>query len=263
MVDIVFDGSVTAGSVALTTAVDETDGGTGQTTYATGDVLYASASNTLSKLAAGSDGEVLTLASGVPSWAAAGGGGYPIAGAGFVNTTSSNFGGMRYFGCIQTGSDSNTSITNITPVGGLALFPIVIDQDIDVTSCQFDITSFSTGGTVHLGIYSTTNGVPDTLHTDFGSVTPTGTGLQTATFTSTTIEQGFYYIGFVIDDASTTISFNVRTQFFSNYWQNSISNSTGGYGVRITTSDYTDMPSSLTETDLSPTSNRIKIALRP
>jgi hypothetical protein len=45
-------------------------GGTGQTSYATGDIVYASATNTLSKLTAGSDGNVLTLASGVPSWAA-------------------------------------------------------------------------------------------------------------------------------------------------------------------------------------------------
>ena len=37
---------------------------------AAGDVLYASGANTLAKLAIGSDTEVLTLASGVPSWAA-------------------------------------------------------------------------------------------------------------------------------------------------------------------------------------------------
>jgi hypothetical protein len=45
-------------------------GGTGLTSYATGDIVYASATNTLSKLTAGTDGNVLTLASGVPSWAA-------------------------------------------------------------------------------------------------------------------------------------------------------------------------------------------------
>jgi hypothetical protein len=38
---------------------------------ATGDILYASGANTLARLAKGSDDEVLTLASGVPSWAAA------------------------------------------------------------------------------------------------------------------------------------------------------------------------------------------------
>lgn len=43
-------------------------GGTGFSTYTTGDIIYASASNTLAKLAAGTNGEVLTLVSGVPSW---------------------------------------------------------------------------------------------------------------------------------------------------------------------------------------------------
>lgn len=57
------------------TAVDELYGGTGQTTYATGDILYASASNTLSKLAAGTNTHVLTLSGGVPTWAAPTGGG--------------------------------------------------------------------------------------------------------------------------------------------------------------------------------------------
>jgi len=42
---------------------------------AAGDILYASGANTLAKLAKGSDDEVLTLASGVPSWAATAGGG--------------------------------------------------------------------------------------------------------------------------------------------------------------------------------------------
>ena len=52
----------------------EIEGGTNQLTYTTGDILYASAANTLSKLAVGSNTEVLTLAAGIPSWAAGGGG---------------------------------------------------------------------------------------------------------------------------------------------------------------------------------------------
>jgi len=42
---------------------------------AEGDIIYASGANTLAKLAKGSDDEVLTLASGVPSWAESAGGG--------------------------------------------------------------------------------------------------------------------------------------------------------------------------------------------
>jgi len=68
--------TVTGGdTVNLDTPVDETDGGTGQTAYTTGDILYASASNTLSKLPIGSAGEVLTVNTGVPAWDPAAGGG--------------------------------------------------------------------------------------------------------------------------------------------------------------------------------------------
>lgn len=55
---------------ALTTALPETKGGTNQTTYTTGDLLYASASNTLSKLADVATGNAL-ISGGVgvaPSW---------------------------------------------------------------------------------------------------------------------------------------------------------------------------------------------------
>jgi len=44
-------------------------GGTGQTTYTTGDTLYASATNVLSKLAKGTAGQVLTMGASVPAWA--------------------------------------------------------------------------------------------------------------------------------------------------------------------------------------------------
>ena len=66
-------------TVSLTAGVNGTlpiaNGGTNLTSYATGDIIYASATNTLSKLTAGTNGYVLTLASGVPTWAASSGGG--------------------------------------------------------------------------------------------------------------------------------------------------------------------------------------------
>ncbi len=40
-----------------------------------GDIIYSDATDSIERLAKGTDGEVLTLASGVPSWASAGGGG--------------------------------------------------------------------------------------------------------------------------------------------------------------------------------------------
>lgn len=61
-------GTITTG-VWNGTKIDETHGGTNQTSYVTGDTLYASAANTLSKLGIGTAGQVLTVAAGVPSWA--------------------------------------------------------------------------------------------------------------------------------------------------------------------------------------------------
>jgi hypothetical protein len=44
-------------------------GGTGQSTYTTGDILYSSAANTLSKLPIGTNGQVLKVVAGIPAWA--------------------------------------------------------------------------------------------------------------------------------------------------------------------------------------------------
>jgi hypothetical protein len=60
-------GTVTAGTWNAT-AIDPVYGGTGLTSYTTGDILYASGANTLAKLPVGTNGSPLTLAAGIPSW---------------------------------------------------------------------------------------------------------------------------------------------------------------------------------------------------
>ena len=80
----------TTGTAAnVTGTVASANGGTGFSTYATGDIIYASATNTLSKLTAGTNGYVLTLASGVPTWAASTGGGVTSFSAGTTGFTPS------------------------------------------------------------------------------------------------------------------------------------------------------------------------------
>lgn len=49
--------------------VEATKGGTAQSTYAKGDILYASAANTLSKLAVGTNNYILKVSTDVPAWA--------------------------------------------------------------------------------------------------------------------------------------------------------------------------------------------------
>lgn len=50
------------------TAIGATYGGTGLTSYTTGDLVYASATNTLAKAAIGTAGQFLKVVAGVPSW---------------------------------------------------------------------------------------------------------------------------------------------------------------------------------------------------
>lgn len=76
------------GAITLAGTLGAVSGGTGASTYATGDILYASAANTLSKLTAGTNGYVLTLAAGVPTWAAGGGGGGSVTISNDTATTS-------------------------------------------------------------------------------------------------------------------------------------------------------------------------------
>lgn len=59
--------AITGNSIAVST-VPEVNGGTAQTSWTLGDMLYASATNVLSKLGIGSTGQVLTVVSGAPAW---------------------------------------------------------------------------------------------------------------------------------------------------------------------------------------------------
>ena len=76
----VFDGSsfitVLIGTIDLTTDVTgvlpEANGGTGQSTYAQGDILYADATDSFAKLPRGTDGEFLKIGATIPEWATAG-----------------------------------------------------------------------------------------------------------------------------------------------------------------------------------------------
>jgi hypothetical protein len=75
--------TATSGAITLAGTLVAANGGTSFSTYTTGDVIYASATNTLSKLGVGSTGQILTVAGGVPTWAAA-----PPSGATISNDTS-------------------------------------------------------------------------------------------------------------------------------------------------------------------------------
>ena len=106
--------NVTSGTlpVAQLPTVTVAKGGTNLTSLTAGDVLYASSSTALAKLAKPSspDGEVLTFANGAsaPSWAAASGGGATDTHA-YTNKSSTSYAGT---GSSGTGIDLNTLVSS-------------------------------------------------------------------------------------------------------------------------------------------------------
>src|SRR3989344_2732248 len=59
-----------AGLISATTSVGALYGGTGQTSYTLGDILYSNATNALTKLGIGTGGYVLGVVNGIPGWVA-------------------------------------------------------------------------------------------------------------------------------------------------------------------------------------------------
>ena len=108
-----------AGSQITSGSVGATVGGTGQTAVATGDLLYGSATNTWSRLAAGTNGYVLTLSGGVPIWAASTGGvtSFSAGTTGFTPSTGTT-GAITLAGTLNT-SNGGTGLTSFTSGGAL------------------------------------------------------------------------------------------------------------------------------------------------
>jgi hypothetical protein len=145
-----------AGTVKLLAAniTPATNGGTGQSTYATGDLLYASATNTLSKLTAGTDGFVLTLASGVPTWAASSGGvtSFSAGTTGFT-PSSTTTGAITLGGTLGVANGGLGGTTTPTagqiPIGNgttYTIATITAGTGISVTNGSGSITIATSGG---------------------------------------------------------------------------------------------------------------------
>jgi hypothetical protein len=97
----------TTGAVTLAGTLATANGGTNLTTYTTGDTLYASASNTLSKLAVGSTGQILSVVAGVPAWTAP-----PPSGSSITNDTTTATDLYPLFSNATTGAPTTIYTSN-------------------------------------------------------------------------------------------------------------------------------------------------------
>ena len=114
-------------STGVTGTLSVSNGGTGLTSYTTGDILYASGSSALSALSIGTSGQVLVVSGGIPSWASR------VFLEGYTNTSSPFNTALGAFAgdsvtsatdCVFIGHNAGTGVTtgvNVIAIGAGAL----------------------------------------------------------------------------------------------------------------------------------------------
>jgi len=184
--------TATSGAVTLAGTLGATSGGTGLTSYTTGDIIYSSATNTLAKLPAGTNGQILSLASGIPSWVA--------------NTAS----GVSYTKTDFTATASQTTFTVTYTVGLVEVYRNGVKLAIaDYTASNGTTIVLATGATVgdviEVIAFGSVNTAAVITAEDFN-----GTGSQTAFTMSVTPANSASVIiaisGVVQDPSTYTVS---------------------------------------------------------
>ena len=155
-------------TTGVTGTLGATNGGTGQSAVTTGDILYGSATNTWSRLAAGTNGYVLTISSGVPTWAASTGGVTSFsAGTTGLTPNSATTGAITLAGTLAV-ANGGTGVTTSSGANSVVLR----DANANITSNAFfaGFTSVAASGT---GITLTAASTPVYVITGSGGQTIT------------------------------------------------------------------------------------------
>ncbi len=145
---------VADGNVSITDDLAVTGNVTIQTldmdTIVEGDVIYGSGADTLARLAKGSDDEVLTLASGVPSWAAVSAG---VSWSGSTANGIGTYGSSSSIVSESTATYDGTTLQLTTSGGGLKLDGLASTEantlsDYEIGTCTIGLTPASGSITV-------------------------------------------------------------------------------------------------------------------
>jgi hypothetical protein len=164
---------ITSGTLSLDRipTITIAKGGTNITTYTTGDLLYASNTDLLSKLGIGSTGQILTVVGGVPAWAAAG-----VASSVANNLTLKVNNGSTEGTSLYTYNGSAAKTLDFVSGGGVTFTTGAGSLTIAHTDTSSQASVTANGRTYITGV---------TLDT-YGHVTALTTGTETVVDTNTT-----------------------------------------------------------------------------
>jgi hypothetical protein len=124
-------GTITSGTWNGT-AIGATFGGTGQTTYAAGDILYANTASSLARIASSTGGTVLAMVNGIPTWVA--------------TTTLANISGTLAVTSGGTGQTTFTSSNLLYGAGNGALQSVATSTVSNGTAISVTGTGAVVGG---------------------------------------------------------------------------------------------------------------------
>jgi hypothetical protein len=163
----------TQGNITLGGVLNETHGGTNQSSYAIGDILYATAVDTLGKLPVGLDTEVLTLSGGVPVWVAPAGAGVTTWAGGTTGLTpAAPTAGAITLAGVLVGANGGTGKNNGTStlsLAGNAAYTMTGGGTIALGAFTLTVPAtgtavLGTGTTNHVPYFSSANSVTSNIN---------------------------------------------------------------------------------------------------
>lgn len=170
----------TTGDVVMSGTLNTTNGGTGLSSYVAGDMLYATAPNVLGPLAIGTNGQMLSVSGGIPTWITPGmGGSVTSVGLSAPSIFSVSGSPVTMSGTLTFTSNTQSANTVYAgPSAGPAAVPtfrslVVADLPTGIPNSNLQNSSITVNGT---GI--SVGGSPVSLG---GVLTLTNTGVTSAT----------------------------------------------------------------------------------
>lgn len=150
-----------------------------------GDVIYGGASGTPTRLAAGSNGQVLTLAAGVPSWASGSNNGSLA--AAIISGNDYPF----YMGS-SSGAFIFTAVVNSTTRTAFSL--VQLESSLTITNIVLAVRTALGGSSMDIGIYPFTGAGKLGACLTSANIPTTATGRISVAVTPVTLPAGLYYV---------------------------------------------------------------------